>query len=198
MEFRGKGPVIAVTMVAAALALGACGRNKLAYSAGPPVALSGEPLLFESGESCRDAQARWFARADRNKDGHVDLAEAKADAATFFAAVDVDGSGTVTPTELTDYRVKTYPAEYRGSIANPMPPDKPPAKTPGGTEIQDPEVRRYLMTPITTDLVMSADADLDFRVTLPEIQAKLTERGARLDTDGDGALSLSEVAAFCN
>ena len=45
---------------------------------------------------------------------------------------------------------------------------------------------------------MSADADLDFRVTLPEIQAKLTERGARLDTDGDGALSLSEVAAFCN
>ncbi|MCF4165553.1 hypothetical protein L2U69_07860 [Zavarzinia compransoris] len=197
---RVKIRVAGLTAVAvlSVLAVGGCNRSRLAYSAGPPVAVSGEPLLFESGESCSDAQGRWFQRADGNGDGVVDLAEAKLDAARFFASVDADANGFVTPVELTDFRVKTYPPEYRRAISNPMPPSEPPATTPGGTEIPDPEMRRFLLTPVTTDLVMSADADLDFRVSLAEIQTKLTERGAKLDANGDGALSRSEVAAFCN
>lgn len=189
---------VTVLAIVSVLAVSGCNRPRLAYSAGPPVAVSGEPLLFVSGESCSEAQGQWFNRADANRDGVVDLAEAKADAARFFAAVDADRNGFVTPVELTEYRVKTYPPEYRRAISNPMPPTSPPATTPGGTEIPDPELRRFLLTPVTTDLVMSADTDLDFRVTLPEIQAKLAERGAKLDGNGDGALSLSEITDFCN
>ncbi|TDP48878.1 EF hand domain-containing protein [Zavarzinia compransoris] len=187
-----------VVVLMIALSLAACRRSATpTYQVGPPVALSGEPLLFDVKDSCSEAQGRWFARADGNKDGFVDLGEAKADARRFFAAVDKDGNGFITPTELTDYRTKAYPPEYRAALSVPMPPANAPQKTPGGTEIQDPEMRRYLMTPITTDLVMSADQDLDFRLTVDEMLAKVTERGARLDADGDGKLSPAEVKAYC-
>lgn len=193
---REAGLLVVGVLVTATLA--ACNRPRLSYDIGPPAAISGEPLIAESGRSCAGAQSDWLERADANKDGFVDLAEAKADAKRFFAAVDADRNGVLTPNELTDYRVKTYPAEYRRSIAGPLPPTSAPVKTPGGTEMQDPEKRRYLLTPAVTDLVMAADADLDFRVSESELLAKLTERGGKLDSDGDGRLSASELAGFCN
>lgn len=192
---RAHRPLLVVAMVS--LALVSCSRPRLSYEVGPPSAISGQPLLSHPEDSCSAAQSRWVEQADTNKDDAVDLGEAKADARSFFAAVDADHNGLITPVELTDYRVKTYPAEYRRSIASPLPPTSAPMKTPGGTELPDPEKRRYLMTPATSDLVMAADADLDFRVSLDELLAKLTERGAKLDSNGDGRISAAEAAAFC-
>ncbi|WP_165837562.1 EF-hand domain-containing protein [Zavarzinia aquatilis] len=193
---RAHRPLLVVAMVS--LALVSCSRPRLSYEVGPPSAISGQPLVDDPSSGCSAAQSRWVEQADTNKDGAVDLAEAKADARRFFAEVDTDRNGLITPVELTDYRKKTYPAEYRRSIAGPLPPtSNAPMKTPGGTEVQDPERRRYLLTPATSDLVMAADADLDFRVSLDELLAKLTERGAKLDTNGDGRISASEAAAFC-
>lgn len=192
---RAYRPLLVVAV--ASLALVSCGRPRLSYEVGPPSSIAGQPLLDNPSDSCPTAQANWVARADTNKDGAVDLGEAKADARRFFATVDADGNGAITPVELTDYRVKTYPAEYRRSIAAPLPPTSAPAKTPGGTELPDPERRRYLMTPATSDLVMAADADLDFRVSLDELLAKMTERGVKLDTNGDGRVSAGEAAGFC-
>ncbi|MFZ2870539.1 hypothetical protein [Zavarzinia sp.] len=192
---RAYRPLLVVAV--ASLALVSCGRPRLSYEVGPPSSIAGQPLLDNPSDSCPAAQSNWVARADTNKDGAVDLGEAKADARRFFAMVDADNNGVVTPSELTDYRIKTYPAEYRRSIATPLPPTGAPVKTPGGTELPDPEKRRYLLTPATTDLVMAADADLDFRVTLDEVVAKMTERGAKLDDNGDGRISAGEAAAFC-
>lgn len=184
-------------LLAAALPLASCGKPRAVYLAGPPSTLSGEPLVDDPEASCAQAVGAWFGRADTNKDGVLDLAEARADALRFFKAVDADGNAYLTPAELTDYRAKVYPAQYRGALSTPPPPSKPAPKTPGGSELPDPERRRFLMTPATADPVMAADQNLDFRVTEDEFVAKMAERGGRLDADHDGKVGRDEVLGSC-
>lgn len=186
-----------VLIAAAALPLSGCGKSKAVYYAGPPSTLAGEPLVDDPDQTCVKAVGNWFERADANKDGVLTLGEARTDAERFFNAVDADGSGSLTPVEITNYRVKVYPREYLGTLATPLPPTSAPAKTPGGSELPDPERRRFQMTPATADPVMAADANLDFQVTRDEFNAKLAERGGRLDADHDGRLTKAEIVVSC-
>lgn len=183
--------------LALALPLSACSKPRATYFAGPPSTLAGEPLVEPADATCVQAVAGWFKRADANGDGVLSLTEARADGQRFFAVVDADGDGIMTPGEITDYRVRIYPREYLGGLATPQPPTTPAVTLPGGDELPDPARRQFMRTPATADPIMAADQNLDFRVTGDEILAKLTERGSRLDVNQDGQLSRDEVLVSC-
>lgn len=203
-------PRLCLLVLTAALA--ACTHDdKAKYLTGPPVSLAGEPLIDAPGADCRSAVAAWFQRADSNRDGQLDLTEAKADAARFFAAVDGNGDGFLTAYELQLYREQVYPKEFRGALSSPLPPPQKDVKKPlpeseeGAPSAQasaakgpvDPAARDYSRRPMVLDPVMAADTDLDFRTTQAELAAKVTERGAKLDSDGDGRISAEEIGHFC-
>lgn len=67
---------------------------------------TGEPL---SGgrlghPACNDAIGKWFDRVDANHDGVIDRHEYFEDARRQFAAMDLDKTGLLTPSELAEYR----------------------------------------------------------------------------------------------
>ncbi|AHE56594.1 hypothetical protein [Sphingomonas sanxanigenens] len=65
----------------------------------------GEP--FRGGEA--GPEALWFAGADRDGDGGIDLAEMRADAARFFALLDRRGDGEIDPDDVDHYESAILP-----------------------------------------------------------------------------------------
>ena len=84
-------------------------------AAGPPrgacrqlfVSPSGEPFRSDEGGPC--PLETWFAGADANHDGALDLAEFTADASRFFATLDVDHDGVLGPEEVERYERVVLP-----------------------------------------------------------------------------------------
>ncbi len=177
--------------------LAACGDGAPPAPPPAPVSPNGEPLVGASGASgtpsCAAALPQWFAAADRDHDGSLDEAEFIADAARWFAVMDANGDGVVTPDELTQLRLKLMP----------------PVIAPESTQRERAEERRrerlgwFGGPPRRSpndlpDPVMSADANLDNRVTWEEFQAQAARIFARLDRNRDGRLSKDEVLATCS
>lgn len=160
----------------------------------PPLSLAGEPL----GRPARDKDAYlestlgWFGRADRDGDGRLTAAELEADVARFFGTLDGDGDGTVNSRELSDSRLRLA-ASLRAERGEGAPPPEgpPPGRGPGGGG----PGRGGMGGGLGADPVMSADLDLDFRVTLAELQAQAGRKLAAADRDRDGALSRAEAQA---
>jgi len=75
--------------------------------------------LFVSpmGEPFRgpDAMGQWFRGADRDGNGRLVPAECTADAARFFATLDVNGDGEIDPEELTRYETEIAPEVQSGA-----------------------------------------------------------------------------------
>lgn len=167
----------------------------------PPVSLAGEILDATPDVACWPATQAWLGRADANGDGRLQPAEVKADDARFFASIDANGDHVLTSTELTAYRDKVAPNAYRDRRAAPTRPsaadspmqEEPPAGTPAGLRPppRDSGIRAQ------PDPVMAADTNLDFRVTPEELDTRAKERFDRLDTNGDGNLDSTELAAYC-
>ncbi len=63
--------------------------------------LSGGPL---GHPACDDSIGKWFDRVDANHDGTIDRGEYLSDASRQFAAMDLDRTGLLTPSELAQYR----------------------------------------------------------------------------------------------
>jgi hypothetical protein len=194
MVQRGRVRLGAVALVAALLA--GCGGGD--RSGPPPVPFSpnGEPLVGAPGASgtpaCEPALAQWLDMADRDRDGSLDQAEFMADAARWFAVMDANRDGAVTPDELTVLRLKLMP----------------PVIQPGSTERERAEALRrerrgwFGGRPVRgpndrPDPVMSADVNLDNRVTWEEFQAQAARIFAGLDRNRDGRVSKDEVLAIC-
>ena len=145
------------------------------------------------GASCEALLGQWFDAADLNHDGVIDSAEFMADANRWFAVMDINQDGAVTPDELTTLRLKLSP------------PAKPPAR---GSEEERAErgdrggflgfgeraPRRLSERP---DPVMSADVNLDNRVSPEEFQAQAARVFAGLDRKRDGRLTKDEVLVGC-
>ncbi|QJE71839.1 hypothetical protein HHL28_00780 [Aerophototrophica crusticola] len=155
----------------------------------PPLSLAGEPL----GRPARDKDAYvestldWFGQADRDGDGKLSPAELEADVARFFGSLDADGDGAVNSRELADSRLRLA-ASFHAPREDAAPsPDGPPRGGPMG--------RGGMAGGMGADPVMSADLDLDFRVTLAELQAQAGRKLATADRDRDGALSRAEAQA---
>jgi hypothetical protein len=185
---------LAVLVLGALLA--ACGSSEPEGPPPVPFSPNGEPLVAASDgsgtPSCAPALAQWFDVADLNHDGSVDQAEFMADAARWFAVMDANHDGAVTPDELTQLRLKLMP----------------PVILPGRTlRERDDEIRRARSGWFggrprrgpndRPDPVMSADVNLDNRVTWDEFQAQATRIFGALDRNRDGRVSKDELLATC-
>jgi len=185
-----RGAAALAVALTVAVSLAGCGGGHRDEGPPPvPVSPNGEPLVGGGpGTSCADALGRWFDAADLNHDGFLDSAEFMADAMRWFAVMDANHDGAVTPDELTALRLKL------------MPPEAPPKR-----RAQDDEPRRGLFgggSPRRQpgdrpDPVMSADVNLDNRVSLEEFRAQAERVFAGLDRDHDGRLSKDEVMVGC-
>ena len=168
-------------------------RVPLRYS---PVSPSGEPLGMPSRELGPYAEALrgWFGRADANADGVFDAAEAQADADRSFATFDRDGDGSVTASEMTEYRV--------ASPFRPPPPRatsrriRPHVASADQVEEVPEEEQRFAggrtRLRAALDPVMSADANADFRVTREELRAQSVRKLRGYDLDRDGRVTAEE------
>jgi hypothetical protein len=212
-------------MVLAAVALMAAGCSsdppRRRYGP-PPIVFSpnGEPL---SGGplgkvACRDAIGRWFDRTDANGDGTLTFEEFEADARRQFAAMDEDSDGYVTPPELADMRAPYRPTDTTSPVLAVAPPSSQAAQSerqsggkrgergggggrgergssPGSRSaagrVDDGSIDQ-------ADPVMSADANVDFRVSLAEFLAQARRMYARLGAGAGGRLTrVGAVEGIC-
>ena len=116
----------------AMLALGACASDQVhggprpdhghgghrPYGPPPPrerVFLSpmGEP--FRAAADAGDPERAWFDGADTNRDGQLTLAEFQADAARFFATLDVGHDGEIDPADVERYETVIAPEVRSGA-----------------------------------------------------------------------------------
>lgn len=178
-----------------ALALAACGHGDPPEAPPTPVSPHGEPLVgAQPGTAgCVAALGTWFDGVDANRDGGLDRAEFMADGQRWFARVDENGDGSITPDELTVLRLRLLPPTVRG------------VETRGENMRQryrDSDRRQRLFGPRAgpydrPDPVMSADVNLDNRVSAEEYQAQAARTFATLDRNRDGRLTKDEVAVGC-
>jgi Ca2+-binding EF-hand superfamily protein len=164
----------------AILALASCSDDDKPMRAGPLYSPNGEPLSGGPlGEpSCADALGSWFARVDTDHDGTIDEGEFLADANRQFAAMDLDKSGALTPSELAQYRAPYVRPVRRPDYQNDAGRGPPPQE-----DVEDP--------------VMVADTALRNRVTRDDFLAYARRNFASLDRDHDGTLDRAEVLAAC-
>ncbi|SNR95086.1 MULTISPECIES: hypothetical protein [unclassified Azospirillum] len=156
------------------------------------VSPAGEPLGLPAHDEAAYVAAvtQWFQAADLDKDGVLSRAEMQADTARFFQAMDKDGDHAVNTRELAEYRQARLAAlrpprpdegEGKSLPRRQGPPADLPAPAGGGGGVGG------------GDVVMAADTNLDFRVTLEELTHKALERLATMDSDHDGRVTLAEL-----
>lgn len=175
------------------------------------IAPSGEPFRGVAGEAY--PVATWFARADADKDGKLTRGEFRRDAMTFFPALDVDRDGIVDAKEIARYEEVVVPevrvafgdpVRYRIPSAGGYPEGDPSSQRVGGFEStgaaapkrlkQLPDLPRgagrYALINAPQPVV-SADTDLNRRITEAEMGAAADRRFTLLDPDARGFLTLA-------
>jgi hypothetical protein len=169
------------------------GPPQIIYSpAGDP--LNGGPL---GRPTCPEAMKSWFMRADANHDNVVTIDEFLADAKTQFQRMDIDKNGYLVSEELERFRMA-----YRDEPAN----DKP-AAADGNEQSSGGEHHgkrhggdgenasgRGGNTGSVIDPVMSADVNLDYKVSPDEFISYERKSFKSLNAANDGKLTLAEVA----
>lgn len=172
------------------------------YPWAPFVSPMGEP--FRGGAADEAPIARWFGKADLNRDGKLSAEEMLADADRFFARLDANRDGGIDPPELTAYEWEIAPEiqvnsdwrRARGQAAA-----KPALD--GGAKRSDEHdgyqvdglqgAARYGLLNIPQP-VASADADFNRLITREEFRLAATHRFRLLDSKGLGQISLTELA----
>ena len=164
---------------------------------------NGEPLNGGTlgHPSCAEAIDQWFDRTDIDHDGFLTRVEFLADARTQFGRMDLDHDGFITSDELSAFRQpftetrsdllerQAKPAEagqpnHRGSHRD-RDANAPPPR-PSGTRPRS-----------APDPVMSADTNLDFKVSLGEFLKQADGVFDGMDSDHDGRLSHAEALRVC-
>lgn len=170
------------------------------------------PFISPMGEPFRPRPAgdspigRWFAQADRNRDGVIGPNEMQADADRFFAKLDGNGDGQIDPAEIKNYEWEMAPEVQVNSnwnrprgVAAPEPrrrdgerrrKDDHDGYHPDGLQ----GAARYALLNIPQP-VAGADADFNRVVTLAEFRQAAAHRFRLLDDRRVGLLSLQELEA---
>ncbi len=154
--------------------------------------LNGGPL---GAPTCEAALSKWFGRMDANQDGFIDKMEFMNDAAVQFRRMDIDKNGYLVSEELDRYRAPYRQAErtHKQEQNNQLHKRENRGRGEGGSN-RDKSLES--LTPV--DPVMSADANLDFKVTPEEFRAQAEKIFAVLDGNHDGRLSRAEILAICS
>ena len=137
-----------------------------------PMSLSGLRLgpTTRDETPCENLVGQWFDATDKDHDAKLSWAEAEAEAMAMFAHIDSNGDGYVTTTEL-EQRRNAAPGSMQGR--------QQLGAGPGGM-------------PLASGF-MTADTDLNFRVTQQEHVARVRRIFNGIDTDRDGSLSRAEA-----
>lgn len=170
------------------------------------------PFISPMGEPFRSTSeapiARWFGRADRNRDGMLTADEMQADADRFFARLDNNHDGQIDPDEIKTYEWEIAPeiqvnSDWRRLRGQSRPsPDRAPGDEPRkrGDEHDGYRVdglqgaARYGLLNIPQP-VASADADFNRAITLVEFRQAASRRFRLLDSRGLGQITLQELEA---
>ena len=178
----------------------------------------GEP--FHPSGRGDDGLADWFRQADLNHDGQLTLDELQQDATRFFALLDVNHDGEIDPDEITRYETVIAPEIQSGSSFGMMMDAGAPAEAGGegrrgggggrggsgeghrggghrssagffrGVEDQHQGAGRFGLLDLP-EPVVSADADFNRGVSLPEFKQAAGQRFLALDLDHHGYLTLA-------
>jgi len=162
-----------------------------------PIFLSpmGEPFRTEPGKPYPSAV--WFAAADADHDNIVSRAEMIADARRFFATLDLNHDGKLTPDEVAAYEQDIAPETSLLSTGTFDPYDRSRRRTFGGiSESREYGGRmgagRYAWLNIP-EPVAAADQDMDRIVTLKEFEEAAASSFDRLNVLGKAGLKLADL-----
>ena len=161
--------------------------------------LNGGPL---GRPTCTESIKRWFARVDANHDGVITLDEFLNDARTQFQRMDIDKNGYLVSEEVERFRMayrdfpggekSTVPAEEKeGEHASGGHHGRSHGGEGGGNSPGESDSSSVI------DPVMSADTDLDYKVTREEFIAYSQKTFRGVDADHNGALNLAEATVTC-
>ena len=163
-----------------------------AAPAGPQVIVFISPM----GEPFRRAQGpgepimRWFDGADADRDGALSVTEFQADAARFFATLDVNHDNEIAPDEMIRYETEIAPEVQSGirmALVQGNRRRRPrPGEGPFGMGSQ-----ALLQIP---QPVISADADFNRGVSPAEFQRTAGQRFLLIDRNHDGRITRDELA----
>jgi hypothetical protein len=179
-----------------ALAQPAAQGTKLPASVRIFLSPSGEP--FRQSPTLADPLKAWFDGADANRDGAVDRAEFRADAARFFKLLDTNGDGTIDGFETSDYESKVVPElaeQAEGRLPGQFGPPrdgKQAGDQPRGGRGHGPVriIGQLLPEP---EPLTGADFDLDGKITLADWMRATDQRFDLLDTARTGRLTLDPL-----
>ena len=178
-----------------------------AYPWAPFISPMGEP--FRPPSSGEAPIARWFVRADRNRDGTLTVDEMQADADQFFARLDSNHDGQIDPQEISAYEYEIAPdvqvnsqwKRRRGEAAAKPEPDrdrpwddsrKREDRYDGYRSDGLQGAARYGLLNIPQP-VASTDADFNRLITLAEFRQAASYRFKLLDSNGQGRITLAEL-----
>lgn len=162
--------------------------------AGPPVRVfispMGEPFRRDQGPG--EPIERWFQGADTDHDGALNVTEFQADAARFFATLDVNHDGEIAPDEITRYETQVAPEVQMGMRTATFGNNRNrrqrqrPGEGPFGMGSQ-----ALLAIP---EPVISADADFNRGVSPAEFRHTAGQRFLLVDRNHDGRLTHDELS----
>ena len=175
------------------------------YPWAPFISPMGEP--FRGGASDEAPIARWFERADGNRDGALTAEELQADADHFFNRLDSNHDGQIDPQEITAYEWEIAPdiqvnSNWKRPRGQPAPkPTQDDRRGKRGGDRYDgyqlgglQGAARYGLLNIPQP-VASADADFNRVVTLAEFRQAAAARFRLLDSQGQGRIALQALEA---
>ena len=167
---------------------------------------NGEPLTGGTlgYPSCAEAISQWFDRIDSDHDGALTRAEFQADARTQFGRMDLDHDGFITSDELSAFRQPFTETRSEPRERQATPPEAGQPNHHGSHRDRDGNPqggaapRSFGARPNSgPDPVMSADTNLDFKVSLTEFLKQADSVFDGMDSDHDGVLSRAEALRIC-